>query len=197
LTIKKKVMDKILLVLGLSPEVKEELAALAQDVVETDDWSLFMGPMSVFHEGARFDTKSLSDEEYVEMWEFLGNPIIDSDGYIQNMEYLPGNAAYRLVKKYGILSLVARVLEAKECAFDRLWELAKKHPDASFEKQEAIVLRGIRAINTLDVSTLWATPLTWTLEGQEGITCEISDKAVKDLFDDWGVTALVKELIGD
>ena len=194
--IKELVLKKLANKVG-SPELKEEVANLAQDALEADDLFLLMGPMNVFHEGFRYNTSQLSDEEYEELLGFIPNVVIDDEGYIDNVEYLTEAQAYRLMKRWGILSLVARAIEAKEVAFDQLWELAKKHPDASFEKQEAVVLRGIRAINTWDVAALWATPLTWTLENQEGITCEISaEDDLKDLFDYWGVTALVKEFIG-
>ena len=167
MNVRKIVMDKILLMPGASPEVKEELAALAQDAVEADDPFLLMGPLYVFHEGHGDD----------------------------NQEYVTEEATYELVKKYGILSLVARILEARAVAWDRLWELAKKHAEAPFEMQEAVVLRGNHAILEWDATALEDSVMTWHLEGQE-VTCGLSPKEAKKICDDWGVTALVKELIG-
>lgn len=167
MNIQKKIMSKILLMPGASPEVKEELAALAQDAVEADDPFLLMGPLYVFHEGHGDD----------------------------NQEYVTEEATYYLAKKYGILSFVARVLEARAVAWDRLWELAKKHPEAPFEMQEAVVLRGNHAINEWDIGALEDSALTWHLEGQE-VTCGLSPEETKKICDDWGVTSLVKELIG-
>jgi len=178
-----------------SPEFKEELACLVQDAVEADDPMLLMGPVSIFHEGMLFNTAYLSDGEFVEFMELMPDVVVDERGYAENIEYLTGNQLYHLVKRYGLLSLTARILEAKEVAFDRLWDLANEHPEASFEKKEAVVLRGLRAINEWDVNALWKSNLSWTLEGQE-VTCELSASDMKDLCDYWGVTALVKELIG-
>ena len=178
-----------------SPEFKKELACLVQDAVEAEDLFLFMGPVSIFHEGYWFDPSHLSDEEYEEFMGFVPNVIVDENGYVNNLEYLTGAQLYRIMKRYGLLSLTARILEAKEVAFDRLWDLANEHPEASFEKKEAVVLRGLRAINEWDVNALWKSNLSWTLEGQE-VTCELSASDMKDLCDYWGVTALVKELIG-
>ena len=74
-------------------------------------------------------------------------------------------------------------------------ELAKKHPEAPFEMQEAVVLRGNHAINEWDIGALEDSALTWHLEGQE-VTCGLSPEETKKICDDWGVTSLVKELIG-
>ncbi len=167
MNVREIVMNKILLMSGASPEVKEELAALAQDAVEADDPFLLMGPLYVFHEGHGDD----------------------------NQEYVTEEGTYELVKKYGILSFVARGLEARAVAWERLWELAKKHAEAPFEMQEAVVLRGNNAILEWDIGALEDSILTWHLEGQE-VICGLSPEEAKKIFDDWGITALVKELIG-
>ena len=195
--IEKKIMDKILLMSGASPELKGGLAALGCDAFKQDDLSFLYAPVLVFHEGARFDTSCLNTEEYEEFEEFMPNGVVvDGEGYVDNIEYLTPESAYKLMKRFGILSLVARALEAKEVAWDRLWELAKKHPEAPFEMQEAVVLRGNRAILEWDAGVLESGVLSWHLEGQE-VTCGLSPEKTKEIFDDWGVTALVKELIGD
>ena len=190
----KKMIEKKLSNMPGSPELKQELAALIQDVVEADDLYLLLGPVSIFHEGMLFNTAYLSDGEFVEFMELLPDVVVDERGYAVNVEYLTGAQLYHLVKRYGLLSLTARILEAKEVAFDRLWDLVNEQM-APFEMKEAIVLKGLHAINEWDISAL-DDEISYTLEGQE-TNHRISPEEAKKLFDDWGVTALVKELIGD
>ena len=191
--IKKVIEQKIANMLG-SPELKKEIACLVQDAVEADDPMLLMGPVSIFHEGALFNTAHLSDGEYAEFLEFMPNIVMDGQGYAENIEYLTGAQVYRLVKKYGLLSLTARILEAKEVAFDRLWDLVNEQV-APFEMKETVVLRGCRAVKEWDISVLDGD-LSYTVEGQE-LTVRIPTDDAKKLFDNWGVTALIKELIGN
>ena len=191
----KNLVEKKLRDMPASPELKEEIAGLVQDAVEHDDLFMLMGPIAVFHEGARFNASGLSDAEYEEFTELMPSITLDEDGYANDLEYLTTAQSYRLMKRFGLISFVARVLEAKEVAWDRLWALAKKHAEAPFEMQEAVVLRGNRAIQEWDIGVLADSVLTWHLEGQE-ISCGLSPEEAKKLFDDWGVTALVKELVG-
>ena len=185
-------MDKIA-TMAASPEVKEGIANRVGEIIKNDDLLFLMEPMCVFHEGARYDIARLSDGEYQELLELLPNVVIDEEGYINNIEYLTSGEVYHLVKRFGILSFVAKVLEAREVAVDRLWELANLHPEANFELQEALILCGLRAINGWDINILNGE-ISYILEGQE-VTCRLSAKEAKKLLDDWGITALVKELV--
>ncbi len=178
----------------MSRELKQELACLVEDAVKADDPILLMGPVSIFHEGYWFDPSHLSDEEYEEFMGFVPNVIVDENGYVNNLEYLTGAQLYHIVKRYGLLSLTARILEAKEVAFDRLWDLANEQV-APFEFKEAIVLRGLHAINEWDIETLKGE-ISYTVEGQE-LTVKVSADDVQKILNDWGITALVKELIGN
>lgn len=191
----KNLVEKKLRDMPASPELKEEIAGLVQDAVEHDDLFMLMGPVYLFHEGALFNTKLLSDEEYEEFMGFVPNVVVDENGYVENIEYLTEKSLFDLVKRYRLLSLTARILEARAVAWDRLWEIAKRHAEAPFEMQEAVVLRGNRAIQEWDIGALEDSVLTWHLEGQE-ISCGLYPEEAKKLLDSWGITDLVKELIG-
>ncbi len=190
----KKVIEEKLRKAHWSPESEEEVVNLVLDAIEADDLCLLMGPVVIFHEGYWFDPSHLSDEEYEEFMGFVPNVIVDERGYVNNLEYLTGAQLYHIMKRYGLLSLTARILEAKEVSFDRLWDLVNEQV-APFELKEAIVLRGLHAINERDIEALKGE-VSYTVEGQE-FTVRVPEDDAQKLLDSWGVTALVKELIGD
>lgn len=189
----KNLVEKKLRDMSASPGLKEEIAGLVQDAVEHDDLFMLTRPVCVFHEGTRYNTAHLSDEEYEEFLGFVPNVIVDDEGYVDNIEYLTEPQVYRIMKRWGILSLVSRILEAKEVVFDRLWELVSDQL-APFELKEALVFRGCHAINEWDIETLKGE-VSYTVEGQE-LTVQVSADGVQKLLDSWSITDLVKELIG-
>ncbi len=189
----KALVEKKICNMPASPELKAEIAGLVQDAVENDDLLMIMGPMAVCHEGTRYNTAHLSDEEYEEFLGFVPNVVVDDEGYVDNIEYLTEPQVYRIMKRWGILSLVSRILEAKEVAFDRLWELASDQL-APFELKEALVLRGCHAINEWDIETLKGE-VSYTVEGQE-LTVRVSAEDAQKLLDSWGIMDLLKERIG-
>ena len=167
MNIKQKIMNKILLVPGASPEVKEELAALAQDAVDNDDVFLLLGPLYVFHEGHGED----------------------------NQEYVTEEATYHLVKKFGILSMVCRILEFKENREEIVRKLTDMAASAREGVNDAVFCRAMHALNEWDLAILDGGVMSWC--DDQGVTHAYTPEAAKETLDRLGVTAFVRRIIGE